>query len=99
MYKIDQAILSALFVGLTFTVNLLTIKLILNKYKFPPLQLNYDVNFWYGAMLTPYLIYDISKNGQYPLKDLIFSGFAFFLTNYGVIFSILAIENGNAGIV
>ena len=49
--------------------------------------------------MVPYLAYDISSNGLYPVNDLLYSGASFLLTNYGVIFSIFAIQHGKAGIV
>ena len=99
MKYIHYAVLSALFVGLTFTLNLLTIKLVQDKFKFPVLQQNYDMNFFYGLLILPFFIYDIWIHGHYQFQDYLISFVAFYLTNWGCIFSIYAIEHGKAGVV
>jgi hypothetical protein len=64
---IHYAVFSALVVGLTFTLNMVTIKHLLERFHFDPIQLNYDVNLIYGLILMPFLAYDLRINGFYPL--------------------------------
>jgi len=64
---IHQAVACALIVGFTFTLNLLTIKMVQDKFNFPPLQLNYDMNLIYGLILLPFFVFDVAKNGLYSL--------------------------------
>ena len=50
-YYFKLAVLSALFTGFLFSVILLTTKILIEVYDFPPMQLNYDVNLSYGVIL------------------------------------------------
>lgn len=89
-----------LLTGLSFAVNMLFIKLMMTKYEFPPLQLNYDVNFCQFLIYFPIWIFDKFYYGtHYELIDLSI----YFMSNLSLTlaatFLTLAIKYGMGGVI
>jgi lipopolysaccharide export LptBFGC system permease protein LptF len=70
-----MAVISAIFTGFLFSVILVTTKELVEVYKFPPMQLNFDVNLIYGTIL--FVFYWQYKH-QFSLHDIFLSLISFY---------------------
>jgi len=76
------------------SLSLIVTKTMMNKYDYPPLQLNYDACFFYGLLLVPYYVYEVRVGGEFDTGDLLTSALGFMLANLGNIFITYGIKLG-----
>ena len=99
-YLLNISIVAGLLSGLVLTLNPLSVKILLTKYKFPGLQLNFDTNLCTFILYLPMFLYDKYVNGMvYEGYDVIYMTGAQFCGSFGMVLLTLALQRGKGGIV
>jgi len=95
----NLAILVALINGFNFAFNLLMTKVMMSRWKFPPMQLNFDICLAMVPLLLPYFIADLVINGMtFTLLDIVLYNVAFLLGVIGMIMLTIGVKYGKGGI-
>lgn len=97
---LNWSIIAALVCGLVLSLQLLTTKMILNKFNFPPNHLNYDTNFGLAVLYLICFLFDKFFYGmEYETMDFFLLTSANLIGQLGMIFLTLAVKYGKGGIV